>query len=82
MKPPEFYEYIGRVATCKYKSLEDVTLSTKIEHLLDLIFPVFNLERNTAVEGDDLSSEDSVDFDEVDLSKILIKDFYEHDDSD
>ena len=21
LKPPEFYEYIGRVATCKYKSL-------------------------------------------------------------
>ena len=45
MKPQEFYEFIGRVATCKFKDIDDMALSNKIENLLDLILPVFKLER-------------------------------------
>ena len=60
-----------------------MSLSTKIENLLDLILPPFKLERATECGGDGgSSSEDSVDYNEVDLGKTLIKDFYENDEFD
>ena len=82
MKPPEFYEFIGRVATVKFKDIDDMALSNKIENLLDLILPAFKLERQTAFgEADASSSEDSVDYSKVDTRKTLIGDFYDEDDN-
>lgn len=82
MRLPEFYEFLGRVASCKYSDVEDMTLSTKIENLLDLILPHFKLERVAIGDGDGYSesSADSVDIDAVDWRRTLIKDFYENDD--
>ena len=63
LKLPEFYEYIARVATVKYKEIEDMPLSRKIENILDLIFPPYGFERVAVNEGDDdSSSDDSIDF--------------------
>lgn len=81
MRLPEFYEFLGRVASCKYSRVEDTTLSTKTENLLDLILPYFKLERVAVGDGDgnSESSVDSVDLDEVDQRSTLINDFYESD---
>ena len=81
-KPAEFYEFIGRVAMAKYQDDEDLTLSQKIQNLLDLIFPTFEIEANAAEDCQSYkSSEESVDFDQVNLKKSLIKDFYNDDES-
>ena len=63
----EFYEFIARLADFKYKELEDDTLAMKIERILDLILPVYNLKRKI-VECEDVkhySSDDSVDYESV-----------------
>ena len=61
----------------KYQDDEDLTLSQKIQNLLDLIFPTFGIEANAAEDcASYKSSEESVDFDQVNLKKTLIKDFY------
>ena len=52
IKASEFYEFIGRVATIKFEDIEDMELSTKIENLLDMIFPYFKLKRNLVDEND------------------------------
>ena len=73
LKLPEFYEYIARVALMKYKDEEDLPLSRKIENILDLIFPPLGFERVGVNENDDdSSSDDSIDFEQVDLSKRLL----------
>ena len=73
LKLPEFYEYIARVATVKYKEIEDMPLSRKIENILDLIFPPFGYERIGVNENDDeQSSDDSIDFEQVDITKTLL----------
>ena len=67
----------------KYQEFDDLTLSTKIQNLLDLILPSFGIEPNAAEDCDSYkSSEESVDFDQLDLKKTLIKDFYNSDLSD
>jgi hypothetical protein len=40
MKFVEFLEFIGRLANFKFKGLPE-PLETKIENLLEIIFPVF-----------------------------------------
>ena len=63
LKLPEFYEYIARVAIVKYKEIEDMPLSRKIENILDLIFPPLGFQRVPVNEGDDdSSSDDSIDY--------------------
>ena len=80
LKLPEFYEYIARVALMKYKDEEDLPLSRKIENILDLIFPPYGFERVGVNENDDdSSSDDSIDFEQVDLTKRLLQDFGEND---
>lgn len=66
MRYVEFLEYIGRAAFIKFKGM-DALLSEKIEWLLKIIFPSFNLKfikigetvRKDSVESED----DSVDYD-------------------
>ena len=66
----------------KYQEFDDLTLSTKIHNVLDLILPTFGLEVNTAEDcGSYKSSEESVQMDHLDLNKTLIKDFYTSDKS-
>ena len=73
LKLPEFYEYIARVALMKYKDEEDLPLSRKIENILDLIFPPYGFERVGVNENDDdSSSDDSIDYEQVDLTKRLL----------
>ena len=80
LKLPEFYEYIARGALMKYKYEEDLPLSRKIENILDLIFPPYGFERVGVNENDDdSSSDDSIDFEQVDLTKRLLQDFGEND---
>ena len=43
--PAEFYEFIARIAAFKFKDLEDDTLASKIERILDLILPVYGQKR-------------------------------------
>ena len=66
----------------KYQEFDDLTLSTKIQNLLDLIFPTFGLQANAAEDCDSYkSSEESENMDNLDLRKTLIKDFYNSDNS-
>ena len=61
----------------KYQDDDDLTLSQKIQNLLDLILPTFGIEPNAAEDcGSYKSSDESVDFDTVNLRRTLIKDFY------
>ena len=76
LQPVEFYEYIGRLAAEKYKERTEMTLAEKICRTMDLIFPTFGITRNRLGEvevDDDCSSDDSVHYDEVDLSKRLLE---------
>ena len=77
LTPVEFFEYFARIAEEKYKHSESDTLAEKICKTMDLVFPKFNLKRNRlgeAVDEDDCSSDDSVNYDKVDLSKRLLCD--------
>ena len=48
----------------KYQEFDDLTLSTKIHNVLDLILPTFGLEVNTAEDcGSYNSSDESVNMD-------------------
>jgi len=65
----EFLEFIGRLAHSKYSDEAVLELAEKIERVLDLIFPVYNLKR-VGVDGDlanDETSEESciIDADEI-----------------
>ena len=65
----EFLEFIGRLAHSKYSDEAGLELAEKIERVLDLIFPVYNLKR-IDVDGDlanDETSEESciIDADEI-----------------
>ena len=62
LKYVEFLEFIGRCAHLKYMDDVDEPLETKIEMILDDVFPVYGLKRKTGAEGaeDDETSEESV----------------------
>ena len=63
----EFYEYLARLAAVKYREMVSEDLATKIERVLDLILPVFGLQRVVidVEDQDNYSSDDSVDYAEV-----------------
>ena len=79
MTRPEFYEFIARAAAVKYQDLEEMTLTDKIEMVLDQILPVFGLTRVPvdweAVEDvENVSSDDSVEFSKVESNFSLFND--------
>ena len=77
LKKVEFYEYISRLASVKFSQNYTMPLSRKIENTLDMIFPVHGLSRNPIgeiAEIDVESSDDSVNYEEVDLSNKLLLD--------
>ena len=76
LKPVEFYEYVGRLASVKFERNTSLSLAKKVEKTLDLILPLYNLQRNPVgeiEEPDNDSSDDSVIYDEVDETKILLE---------
>ena len=59
MKFVEFLEFLGRVAHMKYKGTE-LTLTEKLEQLLDDIFFAYGLERNeVTIEVQEVSESDN-----------------------
>ena len=88
LKPVEFYEYLGRVADKKWENEPNMPLQTKLEKLLDMILPPYKLQRvptpteieveseqeSSSGEEYDVNSDDSVDYDNLDLNQILFKD--------
>ena len=62
LKYVEFLEFVGRCAHCKYIDDTETPLETKIEMILDDVFPVFGLKRKLAGDDvdDDETSEESV----------------------
>ena len=79
MKPPEFYEYIGRLASAKFEGNHSLSLPKKIEKTMDLIFPHYGFTRVPVGEIEDAiveSSEDSVIFEDVDTAQILLEQFH------
>ena len=68
LKQPEFYEYIARLATEKYRDRPEITLAEKLNRLMDIMFARFGLARarvGVVEEAAEASSDDSVDCDEV-----------------
>ena len=45
MEQVEFYEFLGRVASLRFSSDQAEPLHLKIEKLLDIILPVYGMER-------------------------------------
>ena len=77
LKKVEFYEYIARLASVKFSQNYTMPLSKKIENALDMILPAFGMSRNPIgeiAEIDVESSDDSVNYEEVDLSNKLLLD--------
>ena len=77
LKKVEFYEYVSRLASIKFAQNYTMPLSKKIENALDLILPAYGMTRNPVGEIEELeaeSSDDSINYDEVDTTKKLILD--------
>ena len=71
----EFYEFIARMAAEMYKDVQSWSLAEKINKVMDTIFKKFKLTRikvGEKVDDDEASSEDSVDFETVDIQKQII----------
>ena len=60
----EFLEFIGRIATLKFRGTNDasIPLSQKIEYVLDDMMPPFGLKRNDVEIGVEEHSESDEDY--------------------
>ena len=71
----EFYEYIARMAAELYKDVKSWSLAEKINKVMDTIFKKFKLTRvkvGEKVDDDEDSSDDSVDFEAVDIKMLIM----------